>query len=51
MALKGMHRRSSFPNRMDEAYADYLTSKAHWDRLIGDFLQDVISAAAQKRAQ
>jgi len=51
MALKGMHRRSSFPNRMDEAYADYVTNKAHWDPLAGDFLQDVISAAAQKRAQ
>jgi hypothetical protein len=28
-----------------------VTKKAHWDRLIGDFLQDVISAAVQKRAQ
>ena len=49
MALKGMHRRSSFPNRMDKAYADYLMCQGHWDRLISDFLQDVISAAAQKR--
>ena len=49
MALRGMHRRSSFPNRMDEAYADYLMSKSVWDGLAGDFLQDVISAAAQKR--
>lgn len=49
MALRGMHRRSSFPNRMNEAYADYLMSTSVWDGLAGDFLQDVISAAAQKR--